>query len=370
MVSTATFSHLVALIYAASMTPTRWDEAIREIHTALADSSTGTGTVRSTALSFADGPQRTVVGHLLPDAEKPYGEYYGRIDHVLHAVEEGTVGVVRTSDELVATRTATEFHNDWIRPHDIEAGLFVRLTHGSRPASLVVAGSQRRRPFDTDGRRNLVGALVPHLRQAIDTQMRFAALSDRAARFSDAVDRLSHGVVVVTADRLVVEANSFADELLSQGDGLSIVGGRLSASASASQRALAQAIDSALGRGVRSGRSLTCERISGRPSFVMHVVPLDPADTAIRSRPLATVLIIDPARESHSPAATLRQLYGMTAAEAAVACLALHGQGVPTISEQLSLSPTTVRTHLRAIFSKTRTHRQAELVRLLSTVIP
>lgn len=370
MVSTATFSHLVSLIYAASVTPASWDDAIGEIHRTLTTSTNGTGTVRSTALSFTDGAQRTVVGQLLPDAKKPYNEYYGRIDHVLRTVEQGAVGVLRTGDELVATRTATEFHNDWIRPNDIEAGLFVRLTRGPRPASLVVAGSQRKRPFDTDDRRHLVSALIPHLQQAIATQTHIAALSERAAHLSDAVDRLPHGVLVVTSDRYVVEANSVADGLLSQRDGLVISRGALTASAPRTQRTLTRLIDQALARGLRSGGSLACERPSGRRSYVLHVVPLDATATDIKSRPLAMVLIIDPTRESRPAADVLRQLYGMTAAEAAVACLALHGQGVPAISEQLSLSSTTVRTHLRAIFSKTGAHRQAELVRLLSTVLP
>lgn len=48
--------------------------------------------------------------------------------------------------------------------------------------------------------------------------------------------------------------------------------------------------------------------------------------------------------------------------------LVLQGEVVNAVSEKMSLLSTTVRTHLRAIFSKTGTHRQAELVRLLSTI--
>ena len=48
----------------------------------------------------------------------------------------------------------------------------------------------------------------------------------------------------------------------------------------------------------------------------------------------------------------------------------LHGQGVKPIAQQLALSANTVRTHLHNIFTKTRTHRQAELVGLLLTTTP
>jgi DNA-binding CsgD family transcriptional regulator len=40
------------------------------------------------------------------------------------------------------------------------------------------------------------------------------------------------------------------------------------------------------------------------------------------------------------------------------------------IAEELSVSVTTVKTHLRHVFEKTGTHRQAELVRLVLSLVP
>lgn len=55
---------------------------------------------------------------------------------------------------------------------------------------------------------------------------------------------------------------------------------------------------------------------------------------------------------------------GLTEAEADVALLALDGHGVKPISERVSLSQATLKTHLQHIFDKTGPHRRAELVRL------
>lgn len=66
----------------------------------------------------------------------------------------------------------------------------------------------------------------------------------------------------------------------------------------------------------------------------------------------------------------MRRIFGMTNAEAAVAARILDGVGLKYISEELSLSLATVKTHLQHVFDKTETHRQAELVRLLLAVIP
>ena len=60
-------------------------------------------------------------------AAQSYAEYYHRIDHVLAAVEKGPVGTVRTASELILPHRNTEFHSDWVRPNELEDGLFVRL---------------------------------------------------------------------------------------------------------------------------------------------------------------------------------------------------------------------------------------------------
>ena len=48
----------------------------------------------------------------------------------------------------------------------------------------------------------------------------------------------------------------------------------------------------------------------------------------------------------------------------------LRDDGLKPISEELSLSMATIKTHLQHIFAKTDTHRQAELVRLFLTIVP
>ena len=45
----------------------------------------------------------------------------------------------------------------------------------------------------------------------------------------------------------------------------------------------------------------------------------------------------------------------------------MHGADMKELSEQLSVSLPTVRTHLQHVFDKTDTHRQTELVRLYSS---
>jgi DNA-binding CsgD family transcriptional regulator len=53
-----------------------------------------------------------------------------------------------------------------------------------------------------------------------------------------------------------------------------------------------------------------------------------------------------------------------------VALRVARGCGLAPISDELSLSVSTVKTHLQHVFEKTGTHRQAELVRLLLALLP
>lgn len=61
----------------------------------------------------------------------------------------------------------------------------------------------------------------------------------------------------------------------------------------------------------------------------------------------------------------LASSFGLTPTEARVASLLTHGRTLQQIARELDVSRTTVAFHMRHIFQKTRTNRQAELVALL-----
>jgi DNA-binding CsgD family transcriptional regulator len=131
--------------------------------------------------------------------------------------------------------------------------------------------------------------------------------------------------------------------------------------------ALQRLINRAIGRGedgFRTGDTLTLTRPSGSLPLVVHVLPTN-ADHHEFSPASALAVIVDPAREPPALAPMLRRLYGLTRAEADVACEVLHGEGLQSVANKMSVSLSTVRTHLQRIFEKTHTHRQAELARLL-----
>ena len=93
-------------------------------------------------------------------------------------------------------------------------------------------------------------------------------------------------------------------------------------------------------------------------------ISLGPIARAVAQPDAAVVMLIDPPAEPHGTLAALQRLFGFTAAEARVFALLLDDCRPREIAEQLRLSITTVRSHLTALFAKTGTRRQSELVAL------
>jgi DNA-binding CsgD family transcriptional regulator len=81
---------------------------------------------------------------------------------------------------------------------------------------------------------------------------------------------------------------------------------------------------------------------------------------------MVLVLITDP--EGQTPVSTrmLIQLFELTRKEAAMAAKLSEGKSVEQAAVELSVTYETARTHLRRIFSKTGTSRQAELLLLMA----
>jgi DNA-binding CsgD family transcriptional regulator/PAS domain-containing protein len=267
----------------------------------------------------------------------------------------------------------SEFY-DWLRPIDIDDALVVRLTSGARPACLIFGAPKRTESFDTRERVKLVGELVPHLQQALRTQGKLAALANSTVELAGALEAVRYGIVIVAGQHLVINLNSAAGQIFRAEDGLCMRSGRIAATSTHAEQELHYAIQNAFAderSTVRRGRSLTCFRPSGKRPYVIHVLPSHRRDAGEPPRQaMALVLIIDPEDEPAPPAALLRRLYHLTEAEAEVALHVMHGADLKQISDELSISLTTIRTHLQHVFDKTDTHRQAELVRLLLALSP
>lgn len=99
------------------------------------------------------------------------------------------------------------------------------------------------------------------------------------------------------------------------------------------------------------------------------IVRLMPVHPAAKSPFLgARALLVFSPSEARMPIRpeVLVQTFGLTGAEARLAAELAEGTSIGEIAQKFGISRDTARNHLKVVFSKTDTHRQAELVSLLN----
>jgi len=158
--------------------------------------------------------------------------------------------------------------------------------------------------------------------------------------------------------------------MLASRDGLGLGPEGPSAPAGTADRALRHALAAALrcarGEADAAPVAVAVPRASLERPYEVLIAPLAVAAVAVGAggsrRP-------DPDQRSRAhpepPPRLLAGLYGLTAAEARVAAALAAGHTLGRIAEASGYTREAARWHLKQIFQKTGTHRQAQLVKLL-----
>jgi len=111
-------------------------------------------------------------------------------------------------------------------------------------------------------------------------------------------------------------------------------------------------------------RPIVVRRTDKRP-VVIHVLPIDGAARSPFLGARALLVFSDLSKTSSPRATLLSETFGLSPAEARLASLIACGISPERAAEQLGIARETIRNQLKAIFAKTDTHRQGELIALL-----
>lgn len=115
---------------------------------------------------------------------------------------------------------------------------------------------------------------------------------------------------------------------------------------------------------VAAGRSIPLPRTEDAPPAVLHVLPIRRNGRDVFPSSSWMLVATPLANAPNMPATLLSGLFDLTAAEARVASAVLAGLTVQEIAAQRSLSESTVRNQIAAIFAKTGASRQSEFILL------
>ncbi len=364
-----TQTQIIEQIYASVGTPDGWDVALGSLARMLKGSG---GSLTACCIRDATCTVQASTGIMTGAFREAYARVAIDDPWLQRARSQGLLrsGVIEIGERLVPQRELQRlaFHDDFCRHYDYYGGITCVVTaDASRFAAVSV--TRRRRALFGANDVAFLARLLPHLRQALQLHQRLVAADVQAGELQDVLNRLPSPAIIVDDTGGVVHMNDMARVVLSEGDALRLDRGELRGWRPGDTRAVRQLIASATCRRsdavLGAGGVVNVARRSGRRDVQVMVSPLRSSALPIAPGPNALILIAELERVEDPDAMHLQRLLGISRAEAVVARHLARRQTVKEIATLLALQENTVRFHLKSLFAKTGTRRQAELVALV-----
>jgi len=194
-----------------------------------------------------------------------------------------------------------------------------------------------------------------------------ADLPSASAGAEQALDLVATGVVLLDRDGKVCLANRRARQIAAESEALEI-GSRITCRSSRQQAALGAQIERVIHLAL-NGEEGTASHALPRPNErrdLMVVASSIPAGRGSRRENcVAALFISDPESGPVVSSELLSSLFSLTPTEGRIAQELAGGKRPSLIAHELGIAQTTVAFHIRNLFQKTGTSRQAELVALI-----
>jgi DNA-binding CsgD family transcriptional regulator/PAS domain-containing protein len=370
---------LLTLLYEAALAPERWPLFFDLMSKHFADARG--------VLQFYDRKRNTTFANINfgtdPQFLKSFVEHYVKCNpYPSPTYSVLPVGEVVAASHVVdePTLVATEFYNDWMRPQAIDAHhLGVVLQKDSHSMALLgIAPNASALRKDHENYLRKLQVLSPHLSRAIEMNRLTARAGFAERALADALDALPAAAFLIEDSGAILMANGLAEALLREERVICIDGrGGLEACRTRDDRALKAAIAAGMAP-VLQQPSLPVPLVStatGR-AFLAWVMPTRRANLSdLEKGPVSlesfyrvrTVLVVVTSAEKGRtvPVEAIMSAFRLTAAEARLAGALCAGKTIAEYANETGLSRNTVRNQLAAVFAKTGTTRQTELVGLI-----
>jgi DNA-binding CsgD family transcriptional regulator len=294
--------------------------------------------------------------------------YLTRFAHLTPFQQQPINRAIRIDDLMSREQlVASEFYQGLLAPAATEfiLGMNVASAHGD--ISLITVSRTRAQGNFGVLEKQLLEGIAEHLSRALSIYIRFHDLSRERAVFSDALDQLGIGTIVLNKEGNFLCANTTATQLLDEKSGLTLRANRVRAQAPADSAQLEQLIESAL-TAYRARDFAQCDILKvtlAQQDRHLHVLvrpSIHPAAIENSEAPAVCIFISYPGNAVMQSADVIRKLFGFTRAEGTEVRLLLEGLMPKEIAHQLDISLSTVRTHIKSIFTKAGVGRQSELV--------
>ena len=356
-------------IYATALDASGWGSVIGHF----ADMVGGSSGFLS-AFDLVTGAGAVIMSRCDPDVLTAYTEHYAAINPLNNVDDPSTFlrdwrpTILTDEDTLPKDEyVRTEYYNDFVLPNESHSAMMIRLScHGSAPQVLNINRPRKRGSFDAAD-LEIAALYHPHFIRAFELGRKLPVSRPLDGELDVLFECSSHSLFVTDLDGRIFRANPLAEGLLAGAAGLRSIGGRLTCDQADAGRRLTALIAAAASDGERrKGGSMVLAVSHRRPPLSITVVPLrTPGHPIFNGAPRVLICATDPGRDIPLPELRLRDLFGLTGAEAKVALALVECGDLPTAAVKLGMAANTARIHLARIYEKTGVNRQIALAKLI-----
>ena len=260
---------------------------------------------------------------------------------------------------------ATTFYKEYLAPQQIYHTLhIVILVDGDCVVHVMLTRPQHEQDFGK-GEIELARCFALHARRAADSQRLVAGLKMVKLGLSEVIDDAGLGVAILDPPA-VIYASETCERILASlgarsalhGEGYPRQGERI-----LFPRAVADAIN---GHDYARATRLILDPPDRGAKVLVEIKPIHFRGLTRLDRRIGLVMTLrDLNQRIFVDEELLQRAYELTASEVRVCSLLANDECVEDISYKLRISPNTARTHIKRIFSKTGSSRQAGLVKLI-----
>lgn len=307
-------------------------------------------------------------------AQAPYLAHYSKLDVWNQGLLRGPWEVPRMGYENFPEHELlkTEFYNDFARHYGMlrPMGAIMRLGKNTF-ATVATIRLGTNKPLE-DSDKPKLQSVLPHVKRALQLRVAQRRNAPQFRLHAATLDLFAFGIVICDGSGRVVMANRAAQEMTRPGCGINL-GGRgngVAATVSAQTQALSLLVHDAA-----NGKAGGVMRVTGSPEhgdFVVLVAPLPP-HFGIGGQPGECYSLVTFRRLRDDPSFSsdmLGSIFGLSKTQAEIALAIFAGRSPEQVAQERGVTIATLRTHLAAIFARTGTENQRDLVRLIGLLPP
>ena len=352
-------SPLLDCIYEAASVPELWPVVLDK----LAGVAGGVGTFLFTAdprtvrMTSSESLRQLWIDNL----EGGWHEKNARLER---AVQRRHAGFVREIDLFTAEEMDQEpTFRDFLRPRGFGwvAGTLIQV-----PSNDTLVFSIERRLVDGPVEQSAISkldALRPHLARAALMSARLGL--ERAKGMTDSLAAMGLPSAVLLGDGRVIATNPLFDQL--GGQIISTAFGRIALTHAGANVLFSEAIQN-LNSPHSGSKSIAVPSQEENAAMIVHLIPVRRSAHDIFGRAMG-ILVITPLGAAQTlPHDLLNGLFDLSPAEVRAANGLLEGKTIDDLAAQFALSRETIRSQVKAVFAKTGTTRQSDLISLLANV--